>query len=123
MFELSEQRSKQMAKVINFETFTPNKEAEVKSWGSMQEGTVVVALGNETRTVKAIKWHSKHDEIDEISIIAYGFSGRYQTGSKAWPAYVTQYITGARAGREQADFGRDDRHPKFNKMSGIFFAK
>jgi len=50
-------------------------------------------------------------------------SGRYRSGAKAWPArVVAQRNINDGQWKEYADFGRDDRSPKFNKMNAIFWA-
>lgn len=73
------------------------------------EGTVQVVLGRETKEVTAFKLGGR--------IFAKGFGGRYQTGSKVWPATVILDVT---TGSEYANFGRDDRSGRFNKLAGIF---
>jgi len=103
---------------INASTFEPNGTVENHSFGTIEDGTVEVTLGRETRRVRASRWTTP----DENRINAYGVSGRYNTGTKAWPASITLCLTGRRAGMETARFGRDDRDPKFNKMRGIFFS-
>lgn len=81
------------------------------------EGTVEVTLRNETRTVRATK--STRDGF----ITAYGMTGRYQTGTKAWPASVQQRID-PRTNKpwDCVSFGRDDRSGKFQKTSALHFA-
>lgn len=76
-------------------------------------GTVDVRLRGTTKRVKAL-FMTKYGWI-----IAYGIIGRYQTGSKAWPASIRSNPDG----REDVNFGRDDRHPKFRKENAIWFAE
>lgn len=104
-----------MANIINTATFIAAEQQP--EHGYWIEGTVEVTLRNETKTVRATK--SNYDGM----ITAYGMTGRYQSGTKAWPAKVSQRID-PRTNKvwESADFGRDDRAPKFQKMNGLHFA-
>jgi hypothetical protein len=104
-----------MASIINSATFISSaKQPDHNYW---IEGTVEVTLRNETRTVRAIK--SNRDD----SITAYGMTGRYQTGTKAWPANVRQCID-PRTKKlwDHVSFGRDDRAAKFQKTNALHFA-
>jgi hypothetical protein len=104
-----------MTSIINSATFIPStdEQPEHNYW---IEGTVEVTLRNETRTVRAIKSHRNG------MITAYGMTGRYRTGTKAWPANVRQCID-PRTKKlwDQVSFGRDDRAPKFQKTNALFF--
>ena len=91
--------------IIQAATF---KAAEIVSDG-YERGTVEIDFRGQIKTVQASKLGSR--------IIARGFGGRYQTGSKVWPATVTLDVN---TGNEYADFGRDDRSGRFSKMNGIF---
>lgn len=104
-----------MTSIINAETFTAS--AEQPSHDYWIEGTVEVTLRGQTRRVRATK--SKRDG----EITAHGMTGRYQTGTKDWPASVTQRID-PRTGKawDSVHFGRDDRAAKFQKTSAINFA-
>lgn len=77
-----------------------------------QTGTVEVTLLGVTKRVKA-----RHYPQDGW-IIAYGVTGRYQTGAKAWPASITSKSNGS----EFVQFGRDDRSGRFNKQNFIYFS-
>ena len=104
-----------MASIINSATFTAtDKQPDHDYW---IEGTVDVTLRGQTRSVRATK--STYDG----SITAHGMTGRYQTGTKVWPATATQRIdplTGK--AWDSVDFGRDDRAAKFQKTSALHFA-
>ena len=104
-----------MTSIINSATFIPSTEQPEHNYWI--EGTVEVTLRNETRTVRAIK--SNRDG----SITAYGMTGRYQTGTKAWGASVTQKID-PRTNKpwDHVSFGRDDRAAKFQKTNALHFA-
>lgn len=106
--------------VINANSFEVES-TETASFGLIEEGTVEVTLGRETRRVKARRTTPTY-EGGKPSIAAYGFGGRYNTGSKVWPAVVRMTIWPDGKQTETANFGRDDRDSKFNKMRGIFFA-
>lgn len=83
--------------------------------GYWVEGTVEVTLGRETRRVDAMK--------RDAGITAFGLTGRYQTGSKAWPARATRVIDPS-TGRpwDRIEFGNDDRSGRCKKTNQIFFA-
>lgn len=104
-----------MTSIINAATFTAS--AEQPDHDYWIEGTVEVTLRNETRTVSATK--SNRDG----SVRAHGMTGRYQTGTKAWPATVTQMVD-PRTDKiwDFVSFGRDDRASKFQKLNGLHFA-
>ncbi len=73
-------------------------------------GTVEVTLGLETRRVQAIRWLN--------SITAYGITGRYATGTKAWPGSIDLRDTGG----EHVRFGFDSRSGKHRKTTISFAA-
>ena len=103
-----------MSSCINPETFTA---AEVQpDHGFWIEGTVEVTLGRETRVLRAMK----RDDGNQIT--ALGLSGRYETGSKAWPATVTRVVD-PRTGKpwDRVEFGRDERAGRCKKTNMIFF--
>ena len=99
-----------MASIINIESFQKTGESEY--W---EDGTVEVTLRGTTKRVPAHRSNG--------TITAYGMTGRYQTGTKAWPAQV-RAVTDPRTGKlwDQVHFGRDDRASKFQKMNGLSFA-
>lgn len=103
-----------MASIINAETFITA--ADQPDHGYFVEGTVEVTLRGETRTVRATK--SRNGEIT-----ACGLIGRYQAGTKVWPATVTQRID-PRTNKvwDSVDFGRDDRAGRFQKTNTLWFA-
>jgi hypothetical protein len=92
--------------IIQAETF---QAVEINAAGGCAKGTVVVCFDKDTKAVPALK-------IRDI-IIARGFGGRYQTSAKVWPATITLDL---KTGHEFANFGRDDRSGRFNKLRGIF---
>jgi len=77
-------------------------------FGVRLNGTVEATLAGKTRRVRASVWEETPD-----AIYAHGISGRYQTGSKAWPATVILYGDG----REHIQFGRDERAGRCTKTS------
>lgn len=102
-----------MDRIIDTESFIPQGEPETFSHGVRQRGTVEITLRGETRRVEAYLW-------DDGQLIARGIVGKYQTGTKLWPAYVSVYLN--REGEtERVRFGRYDNHPKFRK-NAIWFA-
>ena len=104
-----------MTSIINAATFTPA--TRQPDHGYWINGTVEITLRGEHRIVSAIKSNRTGE------ITAYGMTGRYQTGTKAWPAKVTQRID-PRDGKlwDVVSFGRDDRNGKFTKTNALFFA-
>jgi len=103
-----------MTSIINAATFIPaDEQPEDMSW---VVGVVDVTLRGETRTVRA--WQEK-----DGMIVAFGMTGRYQTGTKAWAATVSQR-TDPRTGKvwDDVSFGRDDRSTKFQKTNSLSFA-
>ena len=83
-------------------------------------GTVEVVLGNRTERVDCL--HSVFGGRETIHVFQV-FSGRYRSGAKAWPARVVAFRNEKEEQwREYAEFGRDDRSPKFNKMNALFWA-
>ena len=100
--------------IINRDSFQPLPDSEQPEHDYWVEGTVDVTLRGETRTVKATenKWGE---------ITAYGMTGRYQTGTKAWPASVKSREGMGGRFVESADFGRDDRSAKFRKENYLSF--
>lgn len=78
--------------------------------GDLEFGTVQVKLSGRTVTVEARRF-------DDATIYCRGFIGRYRTSSKAWRA---QLWTNGR-GETCADFGRDDRSGRFQKLAGISY--
>jgi len=100
--------------IINTTTFVPA--AKQPDHGLWIEGTVNVTLRGETRRVKA-------HQLANGNVRAYGMTGRYQAGTKAWSASVEQR-TDPRTGKvwDLIEFGRDDRAAKFQKINGLHFA-
>ena len=85
-----------------------------KADGRIEDGTVEVTLGRETRRLPAYRIGSR--------LTATGLGGRYATAAKVWPASITQHAAEeSRPAFETARFGRDDRSLRFNKINGVFF--
>lgn len=103
-----------MTSIIKADTFQESDEKLDHDY--FVKGTVEVTLRNETKTVPAIKG------TNDGSITAYGMTGRYVTGTKAWPANVTQRKTPEGKIWDSVTFGRDDRSGKFNKTNALSFA-
>ena len=72
--------------------------------------TVEVTLAGVTKRLDAVM-------IDGLLVTRGGLGGKYLTGSKVWRANIVQWADGT----EHANFGRDDRSGKFNKLRGVFF--
>lgn len=108
---------------INANSFQPT-ETTTESFGIVERGTVEITLQGKTQRVSGRRVTTTYRADDNnTSITAYGLVGRYNSGTKMWPAHVELYTAGKLAGMERGDFGRDDRDPKFRKMNAIFFAK
>lgn len=105
-----------MTNVVDPFTFKAASEPVAHSVGKVTEGTVEATLGGETRRVPAFRWD--HND-GRVEIRAYGMTGRYNTGTKAWGATVTHDLA---MGMERIRFGRDDRAAKFQKASALSFA-
>lgn len=88
-------------------------ESQPSEWGAFREGTADVNIKGRTRTAEIKVWDDKPNEV-----WIKGMVGRYHTASKVWPASV-RFNT--ETGSVYANFGRDDRHPKFRKEDCIFF--
>jgi len=108
-------RSSTMAKLINSATFVETGRRTVHAYEYV-DGTVEVTLRGKTKTVPATK-------ISNGCIIARGLVGRYNTGTKVWPASISETIIGNGSVIETINFGRDDRNPKFQKVNCIYFAE
>lgn len=105
-----------MKTCINPDTYTVDPDfapSEAEAQYGWTKGTVEVTLGNETRTLKARRYGDR--------LTAVGLGGRYQAGTKVWPASISLHTEGRLKGVETYDFGRDDRASKFQKLNGIFF--
>lgn len=77
-------------------------------------GTVEVTIGKETKICEARR--------SGDTIYAKGMKGRYNTGGKSWNAVVWVRMNEKGEWYENIDFGRDDRHPKFQKRDAVYFA-
>jgi len=104
-----------MASIINAPSF--KAAAEQPDHNFWVEGTAEVTLRNETRRVRATKCTRTG------FVKAFGMTGRYNTGTVAWPASVEQRID-PRTNQpwDHIQFGRDDRAAKFQKTSALYFA-
>ena len=97
--------------IINTATFEIEAIEPLRSGIVLEKGSVEITLARETRRVPAHRIGS--------SLTAKGLVGRYQSGAKAWPAIICQ---DTERKIQYADFGRDDRCPKFKKLAGVSFA-
>lgn len=101
-----------MTSIISPSTFIAD---EVQpTHGFWIDGTVEVTLGGKTRRLPATK--------NGEAITAFGLTGRYQTGMKAWPASATRVIdpTTGKAW-DRVSFGNDDRSGRCKKTNMVFF--
>ena len=101
-----------MTSIINIESF--QKTSDEKYW---EEGTVEVTLRGTTKRVPAHRDHSNPD-----NVTAYGMTGRYQTGTKAWAAMVVCRRDKDGNLWDWVHFGRDDRASKFQKLNSLSFS-
>jgi hypothetical protein len=102
-----------MTSIINADTFEAS--SEQPDHGYWVNGTVEVTLRGKTARVNA---HKRGHEIT-----AFGMTGRYATGTKAWPASATRVIDpSTNTPWDRVSFGRDDRSSRFNKTSALSFA-
>ena len=101
-----------MTTMIKHETFEAG--AEQPAHGYWVDGTVEVTIRKETRRVKAM--------LRGEQVTAFGLTGRYQTGSKAWPAQITRVVD-PRTNRpwDRVEFGRDERAGRCKKTNMVFF--
>ena len=94
---------------IDRNTFTAT--GEVTKFGVM--GTITVVFQGKEFTAVA----RKSDFRDTVYL--EGFTGRYQSGTKAWPATVA--FGNGSSEKPSVDFGRDDRCGKFRKENLISY--
>ena len=100
-----------MTSIINIHSFETTESKEY-----FDLGTVEVTLRGTTKRVDAMRDR-------EGPITAFGMTGRYQTGTKAWPASVRATLDPTTGEYWDAiHFGRDDRVSKFQKMQGLSFS-
>lgn len=105
-----------MNRIINRSTFQATTH-EVSEYGSIIErGTVEVTFQGQTRRVDAHRYAYGDGSRDDITV--HCFTGRYRTGTTDWPASVTNSL-GKNGEYESANFGRDDRSGRFQKMRGL----
>jgi len=82
--------------------------------------TIEATLRGDTRIVPCSYYRYEDGREDYV---ARGFTGRYRTGSKAWPATLYNRSAPGKAPYEFPVFGRDDRASNFQKMSALHFAE
>ena len=73
-------------------------------------GTIEATLGGKVKRVTAVRYDNGH-------IVSWDFTGRYRTGTKAWPATVSLDADG----REGVWFGKDHHTGRCQK-TGLSFA-
>lgn len=108
-----------MTQAIDRDSFELSHTEEIRGT-VFEKGTVNVTLGNQTRRVPASRWISHVD--GTANIAARGMYGTYRTSANRWPASITSMIRNGEVW-ENANFGRDDRSGRFNKMRGIAFGE
>jgi hypothetical protein len=76
--------------------------------------TVEVTIRGETRRLEAVE--------NILGMRVYGIAGRYQTGTKSWPGFLTYKVDPTNnTPWIDASFGFDSRSAKHNKRPTIFF--
>jgi hypothetical protein len=95
--------------ILNASTFTVTG---TEPWGdeTREVGTIEANLAGRTQFVKAVRYDDGH-------IVSWDFTGRYRTGTKAWPATVSIHGDG----RESVWFGKDHHTGRCQK-TGLSFA-
>ena len=100
-----------MTTILNASTFeatgtepTPYDPAETR-----EVGTIEASLGGQTRRVAAVRYAQGR-------IVSWDFTGRYRTGTKAWPATVSIDPDG----RESVWYGKDHHTGRCQK-TGLSF--
>lgn len=83
---------------------TPFDPAETR-----EVGTIEATLGGRTQRVSAVRY-------DNGRIVSWDFTGRYRTGTKAWPATVSLDASG----REVVWYGKDHHTGRCQK-TGLSF--
>jgi hypothetical protein len=86
---------------------------EVLPWDAdttREVGTIEANLAGRTQLVKAVRY-------DNGRIVSWDFTGRYRTGTKAWPATVSLDADG----RESVWYGKDHHTGRCQK-TGLSFA-
>lgn len=101
-----------MTHFIDPTSFIPNDSAHAETI----RGSVEVTLRGKTKRVRALSIPANG------AIYAYDLVGRYQTGTRAWPASLRRLVREDGQVIETAFFGRYDNHPKFRKENSIWFA-
>ena len=102
--------------LINRSTFQVNGAYSERS----VYGTVEVTIGRETKRVRASLYQSVESPHLNNEITAYGITGRYRTGMKAWPGSVTQRVDEKKGEWEFVHFGFDSRSGKHHKATISF---
>lgn len=107
-------------KMIARDSFEVNGAYSENEWSVTVYGTVALTLAGQTKRVRASLYLS-NDTSSHVHgmLTAYGITGRYMTGTKAWPGSVT-----SRLGWENdtVQFGFDSRSGKHRKVSISFAA-
>lgn len=83
--------------ILNASTFeATGTEPSVREGETREVGTIEATLGGKTQRVAAVRYDDGH-------IVSWDFTGRYRTGTKAWPATVSINADG----REVVWYGKD----------------
>ena len=103
--------------ILNIETFELTNIEHHDYFGQIELGTIQATLRGKTRRVPARRYK-------DGTIVARGMTGRYRTGTKAWPAIVEYCSVGQVNPKwgEIVRFGRDDRAGGFHKTHGLSFS-
>lgn len=101
-----------MTTILNAFTFEATG-TEALPWDASQTrevGTIEASLGGKTKRVDAVRY------TDNGRIVSWDFTGRYRTGTKAWPATVSLDADG----RESVWYGKDHHTGRCQK-TGLSF--
>ena len=96
--------SLQTAAAADIEFFSMKEHALKLEAQSYQFGTVEITLGRETRRVPCMVCNGLIETYGWMT----GITGRYLTGTKAWPCTISQQNVNGKI-VEVVNFGRDDR--------------
>jgi hypothetical protein len=107
-------------KILNRSTFIAEAAETTEHGSTIETGTVEITLAGETRRVPASRFVYSDGSRD--SITARGLLGRYRTGKTAWAASLTNTLNRDGSEYESANFGRDERVGRCQKLNAIYFA-
>lgn len=96
--------------IANRDSFTPSATQDSTRF---IRGTIECTIGDETRILKATK------DNEDGRIWVYGFSCRYRTGKRDWPAQIVSWPSG----NEGMSGGFDSRSGRHHLLNAISFAE